>query len=307
MPITSRFPLIPCLFALALGGCALASVPHVREETSDRLASAAWMVDRDIPAGKFTLRGYERMHERYATANVYIDGDSAPAKILGNAPRNPVALHLATKDKADNVVYLARPCQFAAQTDDCTPEIWNDARYSQDVIDSFNAALDEISKRYDISGYNLIGYDGGGAIALLLAAKRADVLTVRTVAGVLDHELQSKLTGRAPLKSSLNPVTHASSLSKMPQMHFIGGQDTVVSPSIVGSYMQASPPSRCVQSMVVQEATHDKGWVDKWPELLAWPVTCYGRASDGFDAYGTGQNAPPSTKYVTIPEKPEKP
>lgn len=312
------------VLALVLSGCAAASLGELRLDTARRLASAAWMVERDIPAGNFNLRGYERMHERHASANVYIEGDGVAGGVVGDpTPRNPVALHLATKDKAENVVYLARPCHYIGLKEKdttCTPEYWREKRYSAEVIDAYDAALNEISKRYDIKGFNLIGYDGGGAIAMLLGARRGDIVSIRTVAGVLDHEAQSAISGRMPLSGSLNPVTEASTLSRIPQYHFIGGQDESVPPSILQSYMQASPPSTCVNSMLVQEAGHDEGWVNKWPELLALPVTCYAPRSSGFDAYydvdggapvsvaaAVGRASPVPPVYRTVRETPEKP
>ena len=42
-------------------------------------------------------------------------------------------------------------------------------------------------KENRIKGIHLIGYSGGGAIAVLTASRREDVLSVRTIAANLDH------------------------------------------------------------------------------------------------------------------------
>lgn len=242
------------LATLALGGCIATTLPYMRAETAQRIAAPAWMIKRTVPAGEFSLRAYERIHNRGGVANLYIEGNGSG--MLGDpTPENPIALHLASKDKADNLIYLARPCQYVG-TDGCD-KIKND-KYSSTVINGYIAALDEISARYGISGFHLIGYDGGAVIASRLASERSDILSLRTVAGLL---------GEAP--------ESAKNLVKMPQYHFIGGQDSVVPPAHLHSYLQAMPPSSCVQTMLVQEADHKDGWVNKWPEFLSLPVNCF--------------------------------
>lgn len=302
------------LAALALSGCIATTLPYMRAETAQRIASPAWMIKRDIAAAPYLLRSYERIHNRGGVANLYIAGDgsinsAAEEWALDPTPRNPVALHLASKDRADNVIFIARPCQYTgmlSKADVCDASVWKEKRFSAEVIASFNTALDDIATRYSIRGFNLIGYSGGAAIATLLATKRKDILSIRTVAGILDHEAHSASLGTPPLTGSLNPVKEASSLTKMPQYHFIGGQDSYVPPAVLHSYLQAMPPTHCVQTMLVQEASYDKGWVDKWPELLELPVTCYnGNSSDNFDEATPSQ--PPKAPVFTIREKPAKP
>ncbi len=102
---------------LALSGCIATTLPYMRAETAQRIAAPAWMLKRDISASPFILRSYERIHDRGGVANIYIEGDGAeytsPSEWSENpTPKNPVALHLASKDNAENVIYIARPCQY---------------------------------------------------------------------------------------------------------------------------------------------------------------------------------------------------
>lgn len=261
---------------LILSGCIATSSSFLLEETAQRLAAPAWMIKRDITAETYILRSYERIHKRRDFANLYIEGDNI-VNLANPTPKYPLALHLASKDNAENVIYLARPCQYTGKTDyphSCDVSDWTDNQFSEDVIKSYNAALDDIAVRYQIKGFNLIGHAGGASIASLLAAERGDVLSLRTVAGILDHDAHRALHRSTPLSGSLNPVTYASDLTNMPQYHFIGGQDQYVPTSILHRYLQALPPSNCVQTLLVQEAEYENGWADKWPELLALPVTC---------------------------------
>ena len=295
------------LAATPLTACGTSPLP---DEVAHRIASPAWMVERQVPAGRFTLTAYERMHTRHTFADIYIEGDGKAWVNRNNpskdpTPINPVALHLASKDDAENVAYLARPCQFTGSSDKevaCDSDYWTGRRFSQEVIDSYNTALDEIKQRYDITGFNLVGYSGGGAIASILAAQREDVLTLRTVAGNLDHRAHSAYHKVSYLQGSMNPTDFAGRLTAIPQVHFTGGQDDVVPPAILESYLQQVGPSNCIQYKLVQEAAHDKGWVDKWPELLGITPRCTGPVQQM-----TVELPPEPEMNYTAPERPEKP
>lgn len=287
--MTKRFALAALAVSAVLLTGACTADPYFREETASRLAAPAWMVKRIVPAAPFTLSARERMHERFAPANIYIEGDGVNEKDLGAwvypnnpTPRNPLALHLAAHDKAENVAYLARPFQFRFDVDreDIDPRTWQGGRFSPAVIAAYNSALDDIKRRYDIEGFNLIGYEGGGAIAALLAADRGDILSLRTVAGTLDHTEFTNHNKMPPLEDSLNPVMIASKLVNLPQIHYIGGQDAIMPAAALHSYLQAMGPSGCVQTKLIQEASHSESWVDEWPELLNTKPTCSRRMAD---------------------------
>ena len=117
---------------------------------------------------------------------------------------------------------------------------------------------------------------GGGAVAAILAAQRDDVASLRTVAGNLDHRAHSAHHNVSYLEGSLNPPDFAAKLARVPQYHFIGGQDSVVPPGVLHSYLQSLGATSCAQYEFVQEAEHDKGWVNIWPDLLAKTPECRG-------------------------------
>jgi pimeloyl-ACP methyl ester carboxylesterase len=280
----------------ALGACDRMVKPYLREDVADRLAHPVWMVERQIPAGLFSLTAYERMHEANAPATIYIEGDGELTTDFrmnskDPTPRNPVSLHLATKDKADNVAWIARPCQYYG-IESCDAAYWGNERFAPEVVTAYSLALDEIKKRYDIQGFNLVGFDGGAAIATILAAQRDDVLTLRTVAGTLDTTLYASEHKIPALSGSLNPLDFAPKLANIPQTHYIGGQDKVISPALLHSYLQAVGPSNCVQYHFIQEAEHDQGWVEKWPGFLTDVPTCKGPA------------VLPEPDYISEPELP---
>lgn len=256
--IKYSFLTIMGISALSVTACGIGE--PLRSEVAMRVASPAWMVKRPVEAEPFILTAFERMHEPGEIATLYIEGNGEAdlfegGRLFDPTPHNPVALHLASKDKADNLAYLARPCQYTGLIDieaECET-YWGDAQFSETVLSSYNKALDGIKARYDVTEFNLIGYNGGATLAAMLAANRSDVASLRTVAGLFDMDA---------LSSSL------STLRGIPQHHFIGGQDELSTSPELHDYLQALGSTECAAHTLVQEAEHEKGWVDKWPELL---------------------------------------
>lgn len=269
-------------------------------EVAKRIAAPAWMIGREIPAGDYQITAYERIRKYNGTVNVYIEGNKP-------APDYPVGLHLASKDDARNVIYLAQPCQYSGLIKDDEPcTLTGEQPYGPQSLESMNAALDEIANRYDVQGFHLIGYDGGAAIAANLAARRKDILSLRTVAGILDTDAYNDANGLPRTGNPENPALKAQELAELPQYHFIGGQDTAVPPSVLHAYFQSLPPTRCVKYEMIQENEHVDGWVEKWPELLDRPVTCSLGAPETFNALDLVSQEEPVPGTIS-PEKPEKP
>jgi hypothetical protein len=266
----------------ALGMASCSSLPEVRQVVAHNIASPAWLVERQIAAAPFSITAFERMHDHNAPADVYIEGDglawtSRNEASLDPTPTNPVALNLAAMDKARNVGYLARPCQFSKMLDKntaCPAKYWTSQRFAPEVIDAMNAALDNMKAIYDITEFNLIGFSGGANVAALLAERRTDVASLRTVAGNLDHKTHSEFHKVSYLENSLNAIDDARKLADTPQRHFIGGQDKIVPPILSAKFVQAVGSDRCADITLIQEASHEESWADKWPELLKMPVAC---------------------------------
>lgn len=269
-------------FGLGLSGCMLSST-YVRHEQAVRIASPVWMKQRIIPAAPFALTAFERIHERGKEVNIYIEGDglawvSKRRWSLDPTPQNPFALRLAAKDAAENVIYLARPCQYSKLLDPaagpCDYAYWTNKRTAPEVLQAYQTALDDIAARYGFHKIHLIGYSGGGTVAALLAATRSDIASLRTVAGNLDHKTHSRLHNVSLTPESLNPPDYAESLKAVPQHHFVGGRDDIVPLPVYESFARAAGPSPCIRQTILPGATHDKGWLENWPALLKEPVSC---------------------------------
>lgn len=275
---------VTALAALAggLAACTHGPIGISRLEAANRLAVPAHMFQRQIPADPFSITIFEKVYEEGQPANIYIEGDGLAWTGKFSLSKDPtpdyaVALHLATRDLAPNVIYVARPCQFSLMMKPdtkCPSTYWSDSRFSLEVMQSMNTVLDTLKRRHNLSGFNLIGYSGGGAVATLLAAKRDDVLSLRTVAGNLDHVALNAKHNVSQTPSSLNPKDFAKDVANIPQHHFVGNWDEIVTPEIFQSFYTAMGKSSCVRVSIVDEVNHEEGWANRWPSLLKQPVDC---------------------------------
>ncbi len=274
--------LIPILAAsIALSACATISSISSRHDTANTIAAKANMTERVMTADKFNLTSWLRLARPEMPVNVYIEGDglawlNTRTPSLNPTPPDPIALRLAAADTTENVVYFARPCQYSglAAGGACPDTYWTNGRTAPDVILAYNQALDQLKAQYHVVNFNLIGYSGGAAVAALVAAGRSDVLSLRTVAGNIDYAAFTAYHHVSPLDASRDPIEVAPQLAKLPQYHFVGGDDQIIPPSIVTAWKQASGNSLCVQSTVVPGIAHDSGWTAQWQQLLRLPLPC---------------------------------
>lgn len=273
------------LSLIPLAACAVDT--DINITTANQIARPAFMVERTINAGSFGLNSWERMHERGVPATIYIEGDAALIDAADKnidlslrpnpTPSNPVALHLASRDLSKNLGYISRPCQFvkSPQEKGCDSSYWNDRQYNAEVMASYEAALNDMAARYDLTGFHLVGYSGGANIAAVLAATRQDVLSLRTVAGNLSPAFVAEYHGHNMLsKDSVLATSYGSKLATVPQHHFIGAADKQIPPGTYHSYRQAVGLSDCINYSVIQDANHTRGWIQMWPQLLTLTPKC---------------------------------
>lgn len=267
--------------AIALAGlCAcsndLTFVP--REKKADRLAAEAGWAKRTIATKTFDLVSFAAIAPRESDLlSVYIEGDGlayfdARQISADPTPTDPVALRMALQQDSGNTAYLARPCQFvmAANTTarNCDFTYWTNARYSDAVVSSMNEAIDALKHNTTATRVMLVGYSGGGAMAVLLAARRNDVAAIVTIAANLDTKKWTALKNLTPLNQSLDPADFATTVSSIPQVHYSGAEDAIVPPAVARSFLSKMPPGARARLVVVPDFSHDCCWVEKWPWLL---------------------------------------
>ncbi|QBF26464.1 alpha/beta hydrolase [Pseudomonas tructae] len=209
---------------------------------------------------------------------VYLEGDghawATPSQpSLDPSPRNLLVARLAINDPTPNA-YLARPCQFVTAAG-CTAALWTDRRFSQEVVTSLSQALDRLKQQFGNREFELVGYSGGAALAVLLAGQRDDVTQIQSIAGNLDPHLWVQRKGLSPLKGSLDPMAYKARIQSLPQRHLVGGGDAVIGAEIISSFRGTAASRPCNQLLILPDATHESGWEPVWATWSTRPIeTC---------------------------------
>ena len=260
--------------------CSLYS-KETRVITAFDLAKNSDFLPFSISTRTFSFAGFKKIKPSLREMTIYIEGDGRAwidrYTVSNNpTPNNPLALKLALLDTSPNVVYLARPCQYVdlGSEKHCSQKTWTSNQFSKKVITAYNNALDEIIKVFNIKGFHLVGFSGGGAIAALLTENRTDIISLRTVAGNLDHEALTNYHKATFLSGSLNPIKIASSISHIPQRHYSGDEDVVVPTWVAKSFVDANNNSKCVDQKILPNIGHISGWQMKWAKLSNYIPKC---------------------------------
>ena len=252
---------------------ALIPSPESRTAHATALAKTIGWHGSILPTRDFTFKVYGPASKATTkTLTIYIEGDglawlSTDTPSTNPTPINPIGLKLAIRDKQHStVVYLARACQFVFHTDwgDCRSDDWTNSRFSAAIIRATQQAIDALKIKYHAQKIRLIGYSGGGAIAVLVAANRTDVVHLTTIAGMLDTEAWVRQNNLTPLRGSLNPAEAWPSLAAIPQTHWVGGKDTVVPKNIAFSYANRFPTTKKPKIKIKPTYDHVCCWTTTW-------------------------------------------
>ena len=262
------YPFVSGLVVLLLSGCNTTDHHTFLQQKSAQIHAQA----SALVTSNYTLQTLKVTSGKSSTLRVYIEGDGRAwarrSRPSGDpTPRNMLVLDLMAADPATDKAYIARPCQFV-MTANCSRTVWTDLRFSQSAVTSFNEALDQLKTDGHYQNIELIGFSGGGAIALLVAAERDDISNIRTIAGNLDPHYVNGIHGVTPMHDALNPASYSRKLEAIPQLHFSGANDTVVPPSVYTHYSGQFPNKHCLAGYTLEGATHNEGWRKHWLKLL---------------------------------------
>ncbi|MBN2189707.1 MAG: alpha/beta hydrolase [Candidatus Aureabacteria bacterium] len=262
--------------ACALLICVSCASLNNRIKQADAIAQKA-SLQKNAAAGKnFSLITFQRISDGKKPLHVYIEGDGKAyikrTMVSSNpTPGNPLGLKLASSDPSPNILYIARPYQYyeSAGSFEDQSKYWTTRRYSDEVVSDINEIISQVKGKNNLRDIILIGYSGGGALAALIATRRDDVILLVTVAGNLDTDFHTKLHNVSPLEGSLNPADFPDKLKKIKQVHFVGGRDTVVPPSVAESYREKiSPTPENFSIIEIKGNTHSKGWDKNWRDTV---------------------------------------
>ena len=265
------------LVSILLSGCSTNKDVATRVKESQDLATQNNFQAQLVKGGDFVLTTYQRITDRNQPFVFYIEGDGQLKYRGGGSnnptPASPMLLKLAAMDKRPNVVYIARPCQYTSLETNpkCVSDYWLDKRMNEEVVTSINEVINTINNGQK---FNLVGFSGGGGIAVIIGAKNKNTKDIITIAGNLDTEKFDKHHNyRGYLIKSLNPIKYAKQINDIPQLHISGADDRKVPPFIAELYIKASSSS-CVKHKIFPDVGHTKGWDKVWSSILNIPLNC---------------------------------
>lgn len=211
------------------------------------------------------------------TVRIYIEGDGNAYVGKGMrspnpTPRHPVALLLAKADNTSNVLYMGRPCQYAARKDNICQhsEWWTTKRFDPLAINAMEKHIRALLPA-SITTINWVGFSGGATYALALAPRFKATASIRTVAGNLNPNFVHAWYKATPMPGAIAPLS--TSTSTIPQLHFVGNADKVITPELQQTILSTTP-QHC-SATYIEAAEHTRGWQELWPELLHIPLpTC---------------------------------
>ncbi|MGH8177218.1 MAG: alpha/beta fold hydrolase [Steroidobacter sp.] len=229
----------------------------------DARAQAAGLERSEIAAGEHRSLIYmKRGDEPFV---VYLEGDGLPWRdgVEPNTDpttRNPVALELLLRTSHAGA-YVTRPCYHDLNEQRCTSEHWTSARYSEEIVASVATAIQSAARKANARSMTLVGYSGGGALAVLAAERLDNIDAVITIAANLDTDAWTTHHGYLPLLQSLNP-SRSARRHPWPEIHLQGVRDMTVPPSTTAAYFQRYPSA---QRRLFKDHDHVCCWIDAWP------------------------------------------
>jgi pimeloyl-ACP methyl ester carboxylesterase len=202
--------------------------------------------------------------------HIYLEGDGRiwrnPEQLFADpTPPRSLVLQLLQQDPAP-ALFIGRPCYFSVTDPQCAPHWWTAARYSQAVVDSVAAVAARWAQPY--ADVVLIGYSGGGALAVLMAPQLAQTRAVVTLAGNLDTAqwVQHHRYSEEVIGASLNPAAQAPLPQRVAQWHYAGGADDNVLWPWIAAYSARQHGAHFIRH---EQFDHHCCWVQQWPALLA--------------------------------------
>lgn len=258
------------VLSLLLGSCATDP-----DQSTDALAASHGLIHEVVSGRGFDHLIYRRPALPAGSDNakgihIYLEGDGRPWETRHRiardpTPGNPLALKLMVRDPAP-VLYVGRPCyQGFAHAEGCRPELWTHERYGSEVVESMVSAIEQALHPLERLPITLIGYSGGGVLAMLIAERLDGVVGVITVAANLDVDAWADHHGYSRLAGSLNPARRGPLGPHIRQIHLAGDHDRQVPPWTIERFRKVNPDASFKS---IPGFDHRCCWIEQWPRIL---------------------------------------
>lgn len=250
----------------ALGLCLLAACGSPAHQWRQRASEAGFTLT--VTSGDpFRHVVLDKPGRPSRVLHVYLDGDGTPwdgnTPAVDPTPRNTLVLELMRLDDRPSL-YLGRPCYHGLADPGCGAALWTSERYSEAVVASMAAALRSHPAPPGAERIAFIGYSGGGALSMLLAARVPHTAAVVTVASNLDTDAWTEHHRYLHLTGSLNPAAQAPLPPHVYQRHYVGSRDRVVPPHVLSAGLVDR-----TSVVLVPGFDHVCCWERLWPSILA--------------------------------------
>jgi hypothetical protein len=208
----------------------------------------------EIKTDDYVLASWQKIKDEQALIKIYIEGDGHAYTSKGYPTKDPTPKShflrdIAFDDTSENVVYLARPCQYIKSNEYKSVD-WTTGRFSWKIVNNMAQAIKLIAGDKNVI---LIGYSGGALLCgLIINEYQQELHIVKwiTIAGLLNHTRWTRYFNYTPLRNSMDLDV----IPNIPQIHYIGKKDTVIPYWLT---LQCLDERNCV---VIENATHNKGF-----------------------------------------------
>lgn len=249
---------------VSIGGCASPG------DLLDRRARAAGLDIVHVSAGEFPSLIYMKRNDAPGSATpltIFLESDGIPwsaGRVPSTDPttRQPLALELMIRSPAP-AAYITRPCYHGLLADKCNVEHWTSARYASQIVESMAATVREAQRQTGATDVSLVGYSGGGALAVLIAERLEHVSSVVTIAANLDTDAWTEHHQYLPMSQSLNPAS-SDRPHPWPELHLRGSNDSIVPAATTARYFERYPQAR---QRTIEGFDHICCWVRDWPKI----------------------------------------
>ena len=132
--------------------------------------------------------------------------------------------------------------------------LWQEERFNEEIVDEMKSLVVYLAHKYEVPDLDLIGYDGGGTMAMLIATK-IPVRQVITIGGILDT--QSYAREQNITLNGMNPADLTDKLAQVAQVHYVGGRDEKTPQRQAERFVSRLRQAKSVQIKRVADADHD--------------------------------------------------
>jgi pimeloyl-ACP methyl ester carboxylesterase len=274
----------------ATGSQILRRDPDAQITKADAVAAKQGYSKHFIQAGDFKLVVREPRRNRAVEIEIALFGDSInywqsdrfghrTYTTPGQGALDDSGYYFDMADASRSIYILERPCFALTEKEEpkCSnPYWWTEGKYSDQVVQSLSRGISEIKNMSGATSVHLMGISSGGTLAVLIAASRDDIASIRTISAPLDVsemlQHQSRMFGiRVGEKlDGANPIDVAARLARIPQMHVRGTRDEMIPQSTWDSFKAKSGP--CVKILDGDAQHFDAEIFGAWRMGLGVPL-----------------------------------